>query len=174
MPVPNRPEATEYSEYFETYISLVDDTNILEALAAQTTELQEFFSSVAASELEVLHEPYTWTLKQVLGHCIDTERVLGYRANCIAVSDGDNLPGFDQDLFVANVDYSSVPIDELVEEFAVCRRSHELMFGRFSELNWSQSGTANNSVISVRSLAYLMVGHVRYHLKIVRDRVAAG
>lgn len=174
MPVPSRPEAAEYNEYFETYISLVEDANIFEALAAQAIEVQEFFNSVAPSELAVLHEPYTWTLKQVLGHCIDTERVLGYRANCIAVGEGDNLPGFDQDLFVAKVDYTSVPISELLEEFVACRRSHELMFGRFSELNWSQSGSASNAVISVRSLAYLMVGHVRYHLKIVRDRVATG
>ena len=88
MPVPKRPQIDEYESYFETYISLVKETNIVEAMAAQAIEAQQFFRSVAASELEVLHAPYTWTLKQVLGHCIDTERVMGYRANCIAASDG--------------------------------------------------------------------------------------
>ena len=172
MPVPERPQSGEYAECFENYISLVDDANIVEAMAAQSIEVQEFYSSVAAPELEVLHAPYTWTLKQVLGHCIDTERVLGYRANCIAVSQDTNLPGFEQDDFVANVDYNSVSIGALIEEFVACRRSHELMFSRFSESNWNQSGTANDLSISVRSLAYLMVGHLRYHLKIIRSRVA--
>ena len=174
MPIPDRPQSSEYDQYFETYISLVDDTNIVEAMASQVVELQEFFNSVAPPELEVLHEPYTWTLKQVLGHCIDTERVMGYRANCIAASKDAVLPGYDQDDFVANVDYNSVSIGDLLEEFVACRRSHELMFNRFSELNWSQAGKANNSLISVRALAYVMVGHVRYHLKIIRGRVTNG
>lgn len=174
MSVPERPQSNEYNENFEPYISLVDDANILEALATQATEVQEFFRSVAEPELEVLHGPYTWTLKQVLGHCIDTERVLGYRAGSIAVSKDVNLPDFDQDEYVANVDYNSVPISELLEEFVACRRSHELMFGRFSESNWAQSGTASNLSISVRALPYLMVGHLRYHLKIIRARVAQG
>ena len=174
MPVPKRPQIDEYESYFETYISLVKETNIVEAMAAQVIEVQQFFRSVAVSELEVLHAPYTWTLKQVLGHCIDTERVMGYRANCIAASEDADLPGFDQDDFVANVDYNSVSISDLLDEFVACRRSHELMFERFSESNWNQSGKANSCSISVRALAYLMVGHVRYHLRIVRDRVATG
>ena len=171
MSVPERPRASEYDPYFETYISLVADINIVEAMAAQAIEVRDFFNSVAASELQVLHEPYTWTLKQALGHCIDTERVMGYRANCIAVSEDANLPGFDQDDFVANVDYNSVLIADLLEEFVACRRTHELMFQRFSESNWSQLGKANGTSISVRALAYLMVGHVRYHLKIIRGRI---
>ena len=171
MPVPERPQPSEYAECFKSYISLVDDTDIVAAMAAQTIEVQEFFNSVDTSELDVLHAPYTWTLKQVLGHCIDTERVLGYRANCIAVGQKIDLPGFEQDDFVANVDYNSVSLGDLLEEFTACRRSHELMFGRFSESNWTQSGTANSLTISVRALAYLMVGHFRYHLKIIRSRV---
>ena len=172
MPIPERPQSDEYDEYFETYISLVHDANIIDAMAAQVIEVQEFFRNVATTELEVLHQQYTWSLKQVLGHCIDTERVMGYRANCIAVSKDADLPGFEQNDFVANVDFNSVSIDDLLEEFAVCRRSHELMFKRFSQSNWEQTGKANNTSISVRALAYLMVGHVRYHLTIIRSRVA--
>ena len=171
MPNPVRPQVGEYSEYFEPYISLVDDTNIFEAMATQAIKVQEFYNQVAASELEVLHGQYTWTLKQVLGHCIDTERVLGYRANCVAVGQAENLPGFEQDEFVANVDYNSVPIGDLLEEFVTSRRSNELMFGRFSESNWGQTGMANGTPISASALAYLVVGHVRYHLGIIRGRV---
>ena len=174
MPVPVRPKVGEYSEYFEPYISLVDDANIFEAMAEQAIEVQELFNRVNASELEVLHGQYTWTLKQVLGHCIDTERVLGYRASCVAVGQAENLPGFEQDDFVANVDYNSVTIGDLLEEFVACRRSNELMFRRFSESNWSQSGMANGTLISTQALAYLVVGHVRYHLKIIEGRVSEG
>ena len=174
MLVPDRPRVGEYAEYFEPYVLLVDDANIVEAMAKQAVEVRKFFDSVAAAELEVLHGQYTWTLKQVLGHCIDTERVLGYRANCIAVSETADLPGFEHDDFVANVDYNSVPIGDLLDEFLASRRSHELMFGRFSESNWTRSGKASDSLISVRALAYVMVGHVRYHLKIIGDRVAQG
>ena len=171
MPHPHRPQAGEYAEYFETYISLVHDADIFQASAEQSIELQDFFSSVGPADLQVLHGNYTWTLKQVLGHCIDTERVLGYRANCIAVSKDADLPSFDQDEFVSGIDYDSVPIGELLEEFVCCRCSHELMFKRFSETNWVQSGKADHQPISVRALAYIMIGHVRYHLKIIRGRV---
>lgn len=166
----DRPAPNEYAEYFETYISLVPESDIQSVLRDQLAQVREVLQSFEASELEALHDPYTWTPKQVLGHCIDTERVMGYRAATVAVSEEADLPGFDQDLFVANAGYNSVSIVDLIDEFEACRSSHLAMFSRFSSEAWSRAGKADSKPISVRALAYLMAGHVRHHLAILQDR----
>ena len=168
---PGRPEPGEYVEYFDTYISLVQEENIFDALEQQIETLNEFVSRVPADQLAVLHAPYTWTIKQVFGHCVDTERVFGYRAGRFAAADTASLPGFDQDEFVAHTDYDSVELAKLNEELVALRQSNLLMLQRQSETSWLRSGVADGKSMTVRAAAYILVGHVRYHLNIVAKRL---
>lgn len=166
----NRPAPSEYAPYFESYISLVPESDVIEVLRDQLSEVPAVMHQFDASALESLQGPYTWTPKQVLGHCIDTERVMGYRTAAVAGSDDADLPGFDQDEFVTNADYNSVSCDDLLDEFKACRESHILLLKRTPESAWVRSGKADGKPISLRALAFLMAGHVRHHLAILQDR----
>lgn len=166
----HRPAPSEYDPYFEAYIALVSEAEISWVLEAQLKDVGEVMKQFDAEALGALQGPYTWTPKQVLGHCIDTERVLGYRAATIAASDKVDLPGFDQDEFVDNSDYNSVSIEDLMAEFEACRKSHVLMFSRMRESAWARTGKADDKPISLRAVAFLMAGHVRHHLAILLKR----
>ena len=166
-----RPQPGEYLAYFDTYISLVDETEILPALESQLEALQTFTKSIPAEQLDVLHAPYTWTIKQVYGHCIDTERIFGYRAARFAAGDQTSLPGFDQDVYVEQTDYPSVSIDDLLEELLATRQSNLFLLRRQSKETWLRAGVADGKNMTVRAAAYVLVGHIRHHLRIVQQRL---
>lgn len=171
--IPGRPIVGEYLDYFDTYISLVPEDDILAVMQDQIGMLREATSRFPADQLEVLHEPYTWTIKQVLGHCIDTERVFAYRAARFAANDDTSLPGFDQDEFVANTDYNAVEFGDLVEEMVAVRQSTLCLLKRQSQETWLRGGVADGKKMTVRAAAYTMAGHLRYHFQIVQQRLQA-
>ncbi len=166
------PQAGEYSPYFDTYLALVDETDIFLLLERQIGELRGFIGGKPESMMDELHEPYTWTIKQAIGHMIDTERVFGYRACCIAANEQADLPGFDQDAYVANTSYSEVSVAELLDELEALRRGNLAMLKRMEPEYWDRSGRADGKEITVRALAYLMVGHVRHHQRVFEKRLA--
>lgn len=169
---PGRPESSEYLAYFDTYISLVPETEIGSVLSEQAQQLRDLLSPIDEDEANKLHAPYTWSLKQVIGHCNDTERIFAYRACCFASGEQQSLPGFDQDAYVAEVDYTALSMDQLLNEFESLRLSSLWMFQRFSDSAWARSGTADGKLLSVRAAAYIMAGHIRHHLRIMESRLA--
>lgn len=171
--IPGRPMAEEYLDYFDTYISLVPDEDILLAMRQQVDVIREVATTIPADQLDVLHAPYTWTIKQVFGHCIDTERVFSYRAARFAAGDQTALPGFDQDAYVAKTDYNASEFSDLVDELVAVRESTIYLLNRQNHETWLRGGLADGKKMTVRAAAYSMVGHIRYHLKIVRDRLAS-
>jgi hypothetical protein len=167
-----RPLSDEYASYYEKYVSLVPESDILKVIrAASGTELG-FLAGVGESEASVCHPPYTWTVKQVVGHLTDSERVFGYRALRFARGDATPLPGFDENAYASGNHLDDIPLKELVAEFGDLRRSHLAFFGHLSEEAWRRRGTANNSAVSVRALAYILIGHERHHGAILRKRLA--
>lgn len=172
-PAIGRPDPSEYQDYFSGYISLVLEDNIIDCLERQLVDLHEVLDGVSVADSQVLHAPYTWTLNQVMGHCIDTERIFGYRIGCLAAGDATPLPGFDQDAYVANMPYQHVLLPDLVLEFDSMRRSHLLMMKRFSSENWTRVGVSSGGPLSVRSGAYILAGHLRHHLNIMKTRLAS-
>ncbi|MEL7499685.1 MAG: DinB family protein [Planctomycetota bacterium] len=172
MVEPGRPLADEYLDYFETYISLVPESDILNQLDSQTSDMSAMRAAVPADQEQVLHAPYTWTIKQVVGHCIDTERVFAYRAARFAAGDKTSLPGFDQDTFVANTDYNACELGSLVDELVETRKSNLSLFRRQNNESWMRGGSADGKKMTVRAAAYVMVGHIRYHWAIVRKRLS--
>jgi hypothetical protein len=168
---PGRPHPGEYLDYFEAYISLVGNEPIVELLSSQTDEIRKQLSGVSPEEAEVVHPPYTWNIKQVIGHCVDTERIFGYRACRFAAGDATSLPGFDQDAFVSNTDYSHVVLPDLINEFEHLRKGNTAMFERQQADSWLRQGSGDGKNMSVRAAAYIMVGHITHHLKIIEERL---
>ncbi|MEM9409818.1 MAG: DinB family protein, partial [Planctomycetota bacterium] len=161
----------EYQPYFQTYIDLVDETNIREQLQEQAEKFKEVLSGVSEEVASCLHPPYSWTIKQVVGHLIDGEKIFGVRAHRIACAEGLPLPGFDQNIFVANTDYEPVALSALVQEFIYNRASNQLMLDRWTSGMWTQTGICDGKPISVRAVACLLVGHVNHHLRIIEKRL---
>ena len=169
----NQLEPGEYQPYFQPYLDLAGDGDIMGLLAEQTLDVHKAFESLDAETAETVHEPYSWTLKQVIGHLIDEERIFGCRAHRIGSSENQPLPGFDQDLLVANSDYNEVALDSLIEEFVLLRKSNIMLFDRMSADMWRQVGDCDGKKISVRAIAFLLAGHANHHLTIVKKRLGA-
>ena len=168
---PGRPESGEYLAYFDTYISLVQETDILAALDDQIPVIQRLVDRIPSSQLDQLHDPYTWTIPQVIGHCIDTERIFGCRICRFAAGDATPLPGFDQDQYVADTDYQSAAFPDLINELIANRQANLLMLRRQDESSWLRAGVADGKNMTVRAAAYVLVGHIRHHLKIIAKRI---
>jgi hypothetical protein len=165
-----RPSAREYPPYFSKYIDLVPETEIVSALEKQREELLGFLERVPESEAGVRHRPYTWTTREVVGHMIDTERIMGYRALRFARNDSKPLSGFEQNPYVESAQFDRLPLHDLAAEFEALRRSHIYLFQGLTAEAWERTGVASDNPISVRALAFILVGHARHHLDILRKR----
>jgi hypothetical protein len=166
----HRPEKSEYNEYYDRYVSLVDETDIVSALEKQLSEIDEILGAVSEEKSLFAYDEGKWTIKEVLGHLIDGERIFGYRA--LRISRGDRTPieGFEQDGYVENAPFNDYRFSDLLEEFRLVRRSSILFFKHLKEGDWTRTGTASDSPVSVRALAYIMAGHVRHHANILREK----
>ncbi|MCC6507542.1 MAG: DinB family protein [Pirellulaceae bacterium] len=166
-----RPKADEYFEYYDTYISKVPDGNIVEQLRDQVAEIEALFRPISEEVAQQIHPPYTWTIKQVMGHLIDTERIFADRLHKFAMGETQAQPGMDQDVYVASADYGSVTLSALVDELVHCRRANSLLVQRLTEEAWNRRGTASGHAVTVRALAWMLVGHVIHHAQIVTIRL---
>jgi hypothetical protein len=169
--VPSRPEPTEYGSFYSHYVALVPDVRILAALESQLAEMVPFLRGVTEEEANTRHPPYTWSVKEVVGHFTDSERVFGYRALCFAREDQALLPGFDENNYVQSAGFDACPLRDLVDEFEFLRRSHMCFFRGLSDSAWQRHGSANGSMVTVRALAYIIVGHARHHGDILHKRL---
>lgn len=165
-----RPEKTEYAEFYAGYVSLVEETDVVSALQTQLTEIEILFAEMASDKADFRYAPGKWSVKELLGHIIDGERIFSYRALRISRSDQTPLPGFDQDIFMENSNFGERTIADLLEEFLYLRQANIIFFRTLNEKAWNHTGTASDAQISVRALAFIMVGHVRHHINILRAR----
>ncbi len=165
------PASDEYAPAFDSYIHLVPSGDVLDTLAAQLGRVDALLGPLNEAEALTLHAPYTWTLKEVLGHLTDCERIFGYRALRLARQDATPLPGFDENQFMQFADFNAWPMSELLEEFAAVRRGHLLLLRHVSAPGWEWRGTVIGHAMTCRALAYVMAGHTEHHLAIVKKRL---
>jgi uncharacterized damage-inducible protein DinB len=165
-----RPDSTEYAPYYDQYIKLVPDGDIISILDSQLESTLSLLRTLPEAKSSSAYAPGKWTIKEVLGHIIDTERVFTYRALCIGRNDRTPLPGFEQDDYVAGTHFNARPLDTLLEELAAVRRAGITLFKHFSEEELSRRGTANQKEITTRALVYNISGHERHHLNILKTR----
>ena len=165
-----RPEPTEYAEYYGTYVSKVPGNDVLGILESQRVQMLQLFAGRSERDGSFRYAPGKWTVKEVLGHVTDTERIFTYRALRIARGDQTPLPGFEQDDFVKNGAFSERTLAGLAEEFALVRGASLALFRSFPEEAWLRRGVASQKEVTVRALAFITAGHQIHHRLILEER----
>jgi hypothetical protein len=165
-----RPNPTEHIPYYEKYIALVPEGDVLQFMEGQIAEISALVEAVSEEQERYRYAPGKWSLREVLGHLIDTERVLSYRAFCIARGETQPLNSFEPDDYAAQAEADRTSMRDLFLEFENVRRGTLAMLRRLSEEASRRVGTASGHPISTRALAYIMAGHIPHHLQIVREK----
>ena len=165
-----RPKPGEYNPYYDKYISLIPGANVVGTLASQLPKTVALLSSLSEQDGELRYAPGKWSLKEALGHVIDTERIMSYRALRIARGDNTPLAGFEQDDFARNGPHSTIRLVDLVEEFKSVRAATIALFRNLREQDWKRQGVANKDNITVRALAFIIAGHELHHRNILAER----
>ena len=165
---------TNFRDYFNHYIKQVDELEPIDALQETHEEFLALVSEIPEEKGTYAYEEGKWSIKEVLAHVIDSERVFGYRAMSFARNDSTNLAGFDDLQYTKNSGANNRTIAELMNEFDILRQSSMVLFRSFDKTMWSRLGTANNIEIDVKSIAYLVSGHCRHHGKILQERYLVG
>ena len=168
-----RPEPSEYSPYYERYISLVKGSDILGTLDAQRRETMLLLCGRNDADGEFRYAPDKWSAKEVMGHVCDTERIFAYRA--LRISRGDQTPieGFEQDDYVRNGPFAQAPLEQIVEDYIAVRRATLTLLRNLDETAWMRRGVANNNEVTVRALAYIIAGHELHHRRILEEKYFA-
>jgi hypothetical protein len=165
------PKPDEAFEFYSTYIRLVPSGDLLETATRQIEELTDLLETLNDQTASLIHAPYTWTIKQVIGHMIDTERIFANRLHRFACGDLQPLPGMEQEPYVTNCDYESPSVGVLIEELLCLRRANICLMRRLKPKQWDHRGVASGHPVTVRALGYMLVGHVTYHLQIITKRL---
>lgn len=165
-----RPLPGDCDPYYFTYIDQVEaDVPVLEWLIRQKDIVSKWIRSLTPSQLQYSYAPGKWTVGQMIGHILDTERVFAHRMFSISRNDPNALPGFEQDGYVENSIYDRIPAESLTNEWDALRQSSILLATHMSEEMTKKAGIANGHVAHVSLFPYLLVGHVNHHLKTARE-----
>lgn len=164
------PEAEDYAQHFAHYVSLVDEDDILAALEKQSSEMQRLLSSLDESRAAFRYAESKWSVRQVIGHVTDAEKVFAYRALALARGEHRELPGFDENTWNDNAGFDRWSVGDLAEQYALTRRANLVMFHNLPADAWQRRGIVNGHSITVNALAYVIAGHERHHLQVLRER----
>ena len=166
----SHPETTEYAPYYANYVAQVENPDIISALENQISELQGLFASISEEKGLYSYAENKWTIKELLGHLIDGERIFAYRAYRISRNDQTPLSGFEQDDYIENGYFNDAKLTDLIEEFYLLRKANLIFFKSLKDNAWLYTGTASDVPVSVRAIAYIMVGHVTHHTNILKAK----
>jgi hypothetical protein len=167
---PPKPPAGEYAPYYDRYISLVPDGNILETIEQQRRDTILLLSCRGEQDGDFRYAPDKWSVKEVLGHLNDSERVFAYRALRIARNDATPMEGFEQDDYVRNAPFATNPLADLIEDFIAVRRATVSLLRDLDESMWLRRGVANKNDVTVRALAWIIAGHELHHRRILEEK----
>jgi uncharacterized damage-inducible protein DinB len=165
-----RPADTDYAPAFAGYIANVTDDDALGALEAQSTATQKLLASLDEAKAAYRYAEGKWSIKEVIGHLTDGERIMVYRALAIARGETQPLPGFEEDDYVRNAGFDAWKLTDLAEQYALVRRATLLLFRNLPDDAWDRRGNANGAEITPRALAWVVAGHELHHLKTLRER----
>jgi hypothetical protein len=168
--VVDRPQPDEAASFYHGYIAKVPDGHLGERLVEQLKEVENLFSGVTDRTAQARYAEGKWSVKEVLGHLCDAERIFSYRLLRIARADATPLPGFDENAYVPAGRFDSRPLPMLLAEFRAVRLSTVALVEGLADDAWTRRGEASGKPISARALAYIIVGHVTHHLGTLRER----
>ena len=166
----SRPAADEHDAYYSTYIDKVPETDIFALLATQLAETRRVVAGLSADQETFRYAPGKWSVRDLIGHLIDTERVFGFRAATFAHGIGDELPSMDQEEWAAASNAGERPLADLLDELEAVRRSHVLMLRGLPPEAADRRGVASGYEFSVRALAYILAGHEIHHRQVLAER----
>ena len=173
MTEPQRPAAGEFNPYYQKYIDLVPDDDVRSLLRVQLSDTLALLRPLNEQQASHRYGPGKWSIKEVVGHMIDTERVFCYRAMRFARADQTELPGFDENAFVAGAEFDQRSLESLLRELEAVRGATAAFFHGLPQQAWTRAGTANNNRMSVRAAAYVIAGHELHHRDILQTRYLA-
>lgn len=168
-----KPSPTTYPAYFKKYVDQVPEEDLSAAFSNQLPVINNLLNSITDEQSTYAYENGKWTLKELLQHIIDGERIFNYRALCIARKETVSLPGFEENNYAANSNANDRPWQKLVEEFLAVRKSTELLYESFTDEALNSSGISNNNPTTVMSLGFITIGHFYHHKKIIEERYLA-
>ena len=165
-----RPDLKKVPEFYHNYINQVPENELPDAFKKESPGFIQFLESIPANKRDSRYAPGKWSIKEVLQHIIDGERIFAYRALRFARKDATPLPGFDENNYAAFAKTENRDWNDLVEEFKIVRRSSEILFGSFDEEQLNASGIASNHSNYVLAFGYIIIGHANHHRKVIRER----
>ncbi len=164
------PQETEYAPFFEAYVARVRGHDILETLERQVGQVRRTLGSVPEARAVLSYAEGKWSVRSVVGHCSDAERVFAYRALAFARGETAPLPVFDENLYEGSSGHEAIPLHDLVEEFAAVRAATLHLLRSLPPDAWPRSGIASGKQVTVRALAFIAAGHVAHHMAILEER----
>ena len=165
-----KPALDEYAPYYSGYVGQVPEGNIIEIMRAQLDDVMALFGRIAEEKADYRYAPDKWSVKELIGHIIDAERIFSYRALRFGRGDQTELASFEQNGYVPNYKLDKISLSDLANEFECVRRSTLYLLQHFDEAAWSRRGVASQNEVSVRAIAHIMAGHVNHHLNVLRER----
>ncbi len=165
-----RPNESEFPEFYHTYIKQIPDVDIIEFLEKQKRLFVGLVDSIPEDQLLYRYAEGKWTIKQVIGHIIDTERIMAFRALVFSRGERQAIPGFDENEYVEKGAFNKKEITSLIDEFLTLRASNLAMIKNFDENMALKKGNANDFWFSVRSLVYIIAGHTEHHMQVIKSK----
>jgi len=169
-----RPDPSEYDPYYQGYLDQLPDTDVLDLLATQVSDTVKALQGLTPTQAGYRYAPGKWSTREVVGHMIDVERVLTYRALRASRGDATEIPGFEHDDYVAGGNYDERSLDDLLEEFQHVRAATLDLFQGMPDAALERRVKANGVAVSVRALACIVTGHERHHLRLFREKYLPG
>jgi hypothetical protein len=167
------PSSKEYDPYYAGYVSRVRSADVLAALRSQRPEVLDLLNGLSETAADYRYAPGKWSVKEIIGHLMDTERVFVYRALSVARGERQPLPGFEQDDYVREGSFDSRSVRSLASEYDAVRCSTLTLFESLDGASWKKTGIANETPCSVRAIAFIVAGHEAHHLAVIRERYLA-
>jgi uncharacterized damage-inducible protein DinB len=165
-----RPQTGDYNNFYQRYIDYANGNNIQEMLANHSAAINDFVNGLPEEKAAYKYAPEKWTVKDVLQHMIDAERIFVYRALTFARKDATPLPGFEENDYAANADTSLRTLQSLKDEFIATRQSTDIFLSNLTDEELKQEGSANNNPITVNAIAFIVIGHILHHKKVLEER----
>ncbi len=164
-----KPTVSEYPAFYHRYVNALDHADVRRVFTDQVAYFTRLMSTLTDEQAKLRYAENKWSVKQVIGHITDCERVFAYRAMCIARGETQALPGFDENAYVANASFDQRPISRILDEFVAVRLGTILLFDSLTSVELLLSGVANNNPVTVRALFWIIAGHTEHHLRILRE-----
>lgn len=168
-----KPEANEYAPYYGKYVELVPAGDIAAILKTQGEQTLALLRTLTEAQGDHAYAPGKWTIKELLGHINDGERIFAYRLLRIGRGDKTPLPGFEQDDYITGTNFNARSLASLIDEFAAIRQATLHLCQHFTDAEWQRSGTASENTVTARALAYIVAGHELHHVGILKARYLA-